>query len=476
MKFNYSSVNVKYCCLLIAFFSCLAVSSWGREDVSLKLQDFPGLKPMELSIWNDEDFRRRFTLSYAAETEIEPTVTSDEREELLEIMQLISDDNIAEAEKVLKEALKDNEAATAVYDFTLANIYFQAEELDDAALYYQKAVTKYDKFRRAWRNLSLIHVRKADYPSAVNSLTRVIELGGGDAVTYGLLGFSYSSIENSISAESAYRMAIMLDPKTLDWKMGLARSFFRQERFSEAAALCGLLIRDNPENTDLWLLKANAYIGLGKPMEAAQAFEIVRQFGGSTADTLNLLGDIYINEGLFSLAADLYIEALELDPDSSLERALRAAKALTARAQFEHTARLVEAVNSNCGENIDQQTKIDILKLSARLAVASGSDGGEEAAILEQIVELDPLDGEALILLGQRCVRNEDPEKAIFYFEQAAGIEGYEAEALVRHAQLLVQQGRYSESLPLLRRAQKIKYRDNIQEYLEQVERVAKSK
>ncbi|WP_186804859.1 tetratricopeptide repeat protein [Limihaloglobus sulfuriphilus] len=431
---------------------------------------------MELNIWNDQEFRRRFTQSYIAETDIEPTVTSDEREELLEIMQLISDDNVLQAEKVLKEALEDNEAATAVFDFTLANIYFQAEELDEAALYYEKAVSKYDKFRRAWRNLALIHVRKADYTEAVDSLTRVIELGGGDAVTYGLLGFSYSSIENSISAESAYRMAIMLDPLTLDWKMGLARSFFKQERFSEAAALCGLLIRENPENTDLWLLKANAYIGLAKPMEAAQAFEIVRQFGGSTADTLNLLGDIYINEGLFGLAADLYIEAMELDPDSSLERALRAAKALTARSQFDHTARLLDAVNTTYADNMDQETKIDVLKLSARLAVASGSGDDREAEILEKIVELDPLDGEALILLGQHSARKENPDKAIFYYEQAAGIEGFEAEAMVRHAQLLVRLGKYSEALPLLRRAQKIKYRDNIQEYLEQVERVAKSK
>ena len=113
-----------------------------------------------------------------------------------------------------------------------------------------------------------------------------------------------------------------------------------------------------------------------------------------------------------------------------------------------------------------------MLRLRARIAVAQGA-GEEEALVLKEILEIDPLDGDALILLGQHSRRSGDVEQAIFYFERAAGIEGFEAEALVRHAQAVVSQGNYSAALPLLRRAQQIDPRDNIQEYLEQVERVA---
>jgi len=89
---------------------------------------------------------------------------------------------------------------------------------------------------------------------------------------------------------------------------------------------------------------------------------------------------------------------------------------------------------------------------------------------------LDPLDGEALILLGQNYARKGDAEKAVFYYERAASIESFEADAKIRHAQLLVGNGKYDEALPLLRRAQQLNPRDNIQKYLEQVERVAKSR
>jgi tetratricopeptide (TPR) repeat protein len=106
--------------------------------------------------------------------------------------------------------------------------------------------------------------------------------------------------------------------------------------------------------------------------------------------------------------------------------------------------------------------------------VAAGA-GQEEVKVLEEIVDLDPLDGEALILLGQNSARSGDLEKAVFYYERAENLEKYEADAKIRHAQLLVGQGKYTEALPLLRRAQELKPHENVQKYLEQIERLAKS-
>ena len=104
------------------------------------------------------------------------------------------------------------------------------------------------------------------------------------------------------------------------------------------------------------------------------------------------------------------------------------------------------------GETLNDETKKELLKLHARIAVAEGA-GDDEARVLEQIVAMDPLDGEALILLGQHYGRSNDPEKAIFYYERAESIDKYEADAKVRHAQLLVQLSRYSEAIPLLKSA-----------------------
>jgi tetratricopeptide (TPR) repeat protein len=426
----------------------------------------PTLSPAELNIWHDPAFQKRFAESYIAETEIEPRVTAEEREQMIKIMQLIDSNKMDEAVKTLEKSR--GEAASAVYDFTLANICFQAEQFDKAADAYQQAVEKHAKFRRAWGNLALIHIRQGKFADALPALIRVVELGGGDSTIYGLLGYAHAMLDNNLAAESAYRQAILLDPATLDWQMGLARSFFKQDRFAEAAAICGQLLKAHPDRTDLWLLQANAFIGLNQPLKAAQNYELVEQFGKSTTDSLNMMGDIYVNEELYGLAVKAYGEAMEKEA-AKPDRAVRSAKILAARGALEETRHLLEKIESLFSGKLPDDLREDMLKLRARIVVASADAekaGAEEARVLEQIIELDPLDGEALILLGQHATRKGDKGKAIFYYERAEAIEKYEADAKVRHAQLLVSDGKYDAALPLLRRALQINPRENIQEYL----------
>jgi len=184
---------------------------------------------------------------------------------------------------------------------------------------------------------------------------------------------------------------------------------------------------------------------------------------------------VIINEEIFDLAVNAYLRAMDQSPPSPPDRAMRAAKVLTARGALSQTQQLIERIEAVYGDQLDTGKRKDLLKLRARLAVANGASA-EEVRVLEQIVALDPLDGETLILLGQHSSRAGEIEKAIFYYERAASLEKFEADAKVRHAQLLVKTGQYEEALRLLRRAQQLKPRDNIEDYLEQVERVAKSR
>jgi tetratricopeptide (TPR) repeat protein len=77
--------------------------------------------------------------------------------------------------------------------------------------------------------------------------------------------------------------------------------------------------------------------------------------------------------------------------------------------------------------------------------------------------------------LGQHFQRYDEPEKAQMYYERAADLEKFEADASVRLGQLFVSLKKYSEALTHLRRAQEIKPRDNVGQFLEKVERMAKS-
>lgn len=438
-----------------------------------------GEADIALAVWSSPSFQKRFAESFLSETEIEPRVTEAERGMLEKVIAVLGDDKLSEADrnaqarKLLEKA--HTPACSAHVDFMLAGLDFQDERWDEAIAGYEAAIEKHLKFRRAWNNLALIHVRQGRHAQAASTFAKVIELGGGDSQTYGLLGFALSNLEDHLAAESAYRTASMLDPETKDWRMGLARCLFKQRRYPDAIALCGQLIEAEPERADLWLLQANAYIGAEQPLRAAENYEIVDRLGGSTPESLNTLGDIYLNEGVYELAVERYVGALAKNERAPADRPLRAAKALVQRGELEQSTLLIAGIEQHRGAQLSEAERKDVLKLRARLAVAAGA-GDEEARILEQIVEIDPLDGEALILLGQHSNRGGDAEKAIFYFERAAQLDAFEADAKVRHAQLLVGQGKYSLALPLLRRAQELQPRENIQQYLEQVERVAQAR
>lgn len=425
------------------------------------------------TVWDDPAFRRHLAESYASQTDVEPRLTAAEQKSLQEILGLVGDDRLEEAVTLL--ASGNNPARSAAFDFTLGNIHFQSDRLDEAASAYVAAVRKFPRFRRAWANLAQVHFRRGDFRNAATAFTKVIELGGGDAVTYGLLGIANTKAENDVAAESAFRMASLMDPKTVDWKLGLAESFFRQQRFADAIALFGSLIAENPDRADLWLAQGEALVRVEQPLRAAENFEMADQLGGAPAASLYNLGDIYSNQELYDLAVGAYARALRKDAHGNPDRILRAARYLSAQGALAEARSLLGGLEGAMGGRLEPSHRKGLLMIRARIAMAEDA-GEEEAAILEEVVALDPLDGEALILLGQHASRNGDPEKAVFYFERAAGLEASEADARVRHAQVLVGQGRYAEAVPLLKRAQAIKHRDHIQEFLDKVERFAQAR
>jgi tetratricopeptide (TPR) repeat protein len=149
---------------------------------------------------------------------------------------------------------------------------------------------------------------------------------------------------------------------------------------------------------------------------------------------------------------------------------------LASRGGSSQAADLLQDVREQWGDALADGDKRRVLKLQARLAMAGGATDDAAVAILQEVIELDPLDGEALMLLGQHHQRGGRPDEAILFYERAARIDAFAANAKVRIAQVYVSQERFSDALPLLRDAQAIRPREDVARYLEQVERASKAK
>jgi len=438
------------------------------------------------AIWKDPTFQKQFIAGYGFNADVEPRVTPDEVKLLEQVRPLMAND-LPKAEATLKGKMKAD--SSAILDFTLGGIEFQQERMADALENYRKAVAKFPSFRRAWRNLGLIHARDGRYDEAIAAFTRMIVLGGGDAYSYGLLSYAYAAKFDFQPAEATYRNALLLQPDNTEWRLGLTRCVFKQEKFEDAATLLNELIGRYPDQADFWLLQAHTFLGMKQPLKAAQNLEAVDALGKSTLDSLNTLGDLYAAEGnLMDLAARAYARAIDLDPKQPPARAIRAAEILAAHGALPQAREVATRLRAVCESTLDDADRRKLLKLEARLAMAEGGGSAESAAataavqaanatdILEEIVKLDPLDSEALMLLNQHYSRQNQPDRAIFFYERAESIAKYEEPAKLRHGQVLVGMGRYADAVPLLRQVQEKTPRDDVARYLEQVERMAKAR
>lgn len=424
----------------------------------------------EAHVWNSASFQREFALSFTSRTDVEPSITSLDIEDLQKFQGYLNKQRPTEAREFLEG--RTTSASTAMFDYLIANLYFQEERWEEAIAAYTTATEKHPRYLNAWNNLGTTHFRMENYAEAQRCLSKSVELGGGSGNTYGMLGVAYLNGGNPISAESCLRMATILAPENDNWQIALNQAFLAQGRFTEVVALCAHLVKQDPERTELWLLQARAYLQLGKLMEAAQNFELVDRMGAASAADLALLGDIYAQDELFDLAKDGYLRALEVGGAESIDRSIQNAKVLASRGANDQAMALVAELDASFADQLQEPQALEMLRLRSRIAMAEGA-GDEEARVLKEILELDPLDGQALIMLGQHATRGGEPEQAIFYFERAENIEGFEAEALVRHAQVLVAQQKFSDALPLLRRAQQIEPDESVGAYLEQIERRA---
>src|SRR5882672_1603819 len=230
------------------------------------------------AIWNDPTFQKQFIGAYGINADIEPRVTPDEVKILEKLRPLMATD-LPKAETTLIKAMKPD--CSAILDFTLGGIQFQQDRMAEALASYQKAVTKFPSFRRAWRNVGLINARNGKFDDAIHSFTRMIELGGGDSYSYGLLGFAYASKQDYQAAEVAYRNALLLQPENAEWRLGLTRCVFKQNKYEDAAALLDVLIERYPDNADFWMLQAQTYLGMKLPLKAAENLEAVDRLGKS---------------------------------------------------------------------------------------------------------------------------------------------------------------------------------------------------
>ena len=415
--------------------------------------------------WNSPSFVRSFMGDYGFRSEVEPRINKSEQFILKEV--------IAKAENQLDEAIeylekKIDQEVSAALDFALATMYYQRGRLSRSSQSYQVAIKKFPSFLRAHKNLGFVELSLGNFQEASRNLSRSISLGEGDGVTFVALGYCYYMLKQFVSAENAYRMGILLFPESKDARNGLVNCLIETNRYAEALALLNELLVKEPENVFCHRARASTLQGLGREKDATVALETLRRMGKLDTGDLLRLGDLYHNLNLYELSLQNYERAIQRKEKLSVRRYIRVASILIGRGSYQDCFSYLDKIENTFGSNYSTEDEKEVLLLKAEILKATGKTE-ESTIILRRVVESHPLEGKALIMLGQHAWEQNDYALASLHFERAAKIKDSEVKALIEHGRMLVSQRDYQKAVQLIDQAERISPQPRIKRYLESI-------
>ncbi|MCH6255745.1 tetratricopeptide repeat protein [Puniceicoccaceae bacterium K14] len=448
----------------IAGLACLAGTATMSAQIEYDRAEF----------WNQDHIKESFLYTYQYDPETEPELSEEDKTKLREVLPIVQTDKELAFQMLLDYITPESSAAIS---FLVGNFYAEDGDTDEALKYYETSVKKFPNYQRAHKNIAFMYVQAGDFEKGITSLTKAITLGVNESTVYGLLGLSYVNTANFISAETAYRLAIILNPSINDWRVGLAKALLSQGKYQESIAVLEEILTIDPENDIIWSSQANAYLGTEELDLAVANQEIVARMGKATPETLNFMGNIYLSKGLSDLALENYQKAITMDPNQDVSTYIDIASIMVGRGFFEKSSVLIKKIRNDFGE-LSRDEEISMLRLQSRIALATG-EAEEAVPILEKLVENDPLDGQALILLAEHYSgldTSDGYSRADLYYQRAVKVQEEEVRALISWARSYVAREHFGKAIPKLERANQLDPKEYISRYLEQVRMINRTK
>ncbi|MFA5257347.1 MAG: tetratricopeptide repeat protein [Opitutales bacterium] len=415
--------------------------------------------------WTNPAFVRSFMGSYGVDAEISPRISPSEQALFSEIVPLMAEKPHEAISRLRKNIIPDSSAAM---EYTIGNLHFQEGELDEAVTAYVEALVKFPNFYRAHKNLAIVLIRKDDTNGALPHILKALELKPGDGTLYGLLGLCRLREGRTGTALAAYDQALLLDPDGRDWQRGRLSCLMKLERYSEAAQMLDGMIASEPGRSEYWLWQANAYVGENEAAKAMRNLEIVKDMGQASGQSLMLLADLYLNTGLLDAALENYTEAMERGPVMP-GRILHAADALLQGGDCKKAEHLVSNLEKL---KLASPDCLMLMLVDAKIKLANG-DAIAAQKLLEDLVDRDPMNGRAHLLLGNLYTKKGQTDLAAMEYGYAAKDDHTRLQALLENSRLCVNQRDYAGAEKLLEDYLALNERADVADYLAQVKQAA---
>lgn len=424
--------------------------------------------PLAKSYWNSEGFLKAFHASYRTNARIEPYITSEEKSVLLEMQQLMARGARQEAIQALKSSPKTQ--GSAALNFNLGNLYFEEGQLEAARNSYQKSLKLYPSFRRAHKNLGLVFMRLENIEQAQPCFVEAVQLGDMSGSTLGLLGYCHAQGENHASALQAYQLARLTEPENASWMAGVAQSLLAMDKLREGLAMIAEVYKLRPKEDGYAQLYVHALIQNEQNDKAIAVLELLRKQQRLTFPQRCQLAQLHCASGDMRMAQPRIEELLNANDSFAIIPFLNVIESLGAMGEWRLVLDLLQKIEVY-ERNPAEEEKFQHIHVRSMAHLGMP----EAAPMLASLLDVEPLDGELLVLMAKLQQSLDQAALAEVYFERAELTEGHAYRAFLAHGAMLVEQKRYQRALEKYRAAQKIQATPEQAKYIEQLRKVVVS-
>ena len=395
--------------------------------------------------------------------EREPEMTEEEYALYQKVVTMLSS-NPEFALKLLEAMMSDKEPPSPAFEFILGNAYYAAGQIEKSETNYLSSVRRYPTFLRAWVNLGILYYSSGRYGDAIPCFSKAVVLGDRDSTTFGLLGYCLQKQGDLVSAEMAYMQALSGDPSNVDWKEGLLAICIEGKQLTRAESLVKNLIKAQPTDTRYWLTYANILLSEGRKVEATVLLETAAGTGVANVEELSLLGDLYGEQKMVPEAADIYRRVLASSPEMGEKKILHYAEVLISGGRLDDAERVLGTMKPEDAS----RGGVELLRTRADL-LAAEKKWPEERRVLDQLLTIAPLDGQALVSLGRAYAAEDDVARATLAFEGAYRIQSSAYVASLELANIEVKNRHYAKCVEYLQKALSIEKSDAVEDYLTRI-------
>jgi tetratricopeptide (TPR) repeat protein len=339
-----------------------------------------------------------------------------------------------------------NQSSAALL-YLLGHVYMMLEQYLPAETALKAALVPMPDYVRVHESLGLLYLLTERPDDARKHLARAAALGLNTPNLHGALGYINQQDQNYWGAASAYQNAMMLDADNRQWQQGLLYSLAQSRQHASALSLVEQMLQDYPDEADLWLFRSQMSLLAGNRDSALSSLETALRLGNDAPANLQVGATLHMERGSIARAVDLlgqgHSQGIEY---TFMDQALAW---LALKGEWVRMEELLVAMRP-ASDALNAEHRSKFLTREASLDLQR-EDTNRARSNLQQAIELDPANAEALMALANIHRDNRNYNQAELLYQRASAEELYRENAWISMAQLAIDQDNFERALQLLR-------------------------